>query len=109
MEVPPDKAREVLISLGFDYHLGENGAFSVVAPYWRSDIKIAADVIEEIARIIGYEAIPYSRLPMSLPEFLPSPMLPFKRRARRIMQGFDFIEHVSYCTLPARAPMEKRA
>lgn len=45
-----------LQSLGFAV-ADEGAAFSVVAPPWRSDVLIAADVVEEIARVVGYERI----------------------------------------------------
>jgi phenylalanyl-tRNA synthetase beta chain len=32
-------------------------SFAVTAPYWRSDISIAADLIEEIARVLGYDRL----------------------------------------------------
>jgi phenylalanyl-tRNA synthetase beta chain len=37
--------------------LGVGGGWEVWAPYWRSDIAAVADLIEEIARIVGYERI----------------------------------------------------
>ncbi len=38
------------------------GSLSVVSPYFRNDIQIKEDVIEEVGRVIGYD-----NLPMSLP------------------------------------------
>ncbi len=32
-------------------------SFEVRVPYWRSDVSIAADVVEEIARVIGYDRV----------------------------------------------------
>ncbi len=86
----------MLKGLGCEFWEGENGQFTVRPPYWRSDIRIPADVIEEIARIRGYAEIPYSRLAAALPEAMPDPLIPLKRRARQIMKGYGFTETVSY-------------
>jgi phenylalanyl-tRNA synthetase beta chain len=45
-----------LASLGFTVE-DRGPAFSVVPPPWRSDVAIAADVVEEIARVVGYDRI----------------------------------------------------
>jgi phenylalanyl-tRNA synthetase beta chain len=45
-----------LQSLGFA--VDDRGtAFAVTAPAWRSDIAIPADIVEEIARVVGYDRI----------------------------------------------------
>jgi len=31
--------------------------FSVTVPYWRSDVQIPADLVEEIARVVGYDRL----------------------------------------------------
>ena len=51
-----DAVTRALASLGFSVE--DNGAaFAVTAPPWRSDIAIAADIVEEIARVVGYDRI----------------------------------------------------
>ena len=45
-----------LRSLGFT--VDDRGeAFAVTAPPWRSDIAIAADLVEEVARVVGYDRL----------------------------------------------------
>lgn len=39
-------------------HRKENDKFIITPPPWRLDLEIAADLVEEVARIIGYEKIP---------------------------------------------------
>ena len=43
-----------------------DGGFEVVAPAWRPDLKHKTDLVEEVARITGYERIP-ARLPVAPP------------------------------------------
>ena len=45
-----------LQSLGFAVE-NRGTAFSVLAPAWRSDIAIPADIVEEIARVVGYDRL----------------------------------------------------
>ena len=45
-----------LQSLGFGVREGGN-VFGVTAPVWRSDIAISADLVEEIARVVGYDLL----------------------------------------------------
>ena len=96
MRVEMSRAKGILTLLGFELREASGDGLVVVPPYWRSDIKIPADVAEEIARIIGYAEIPYSRLSAALPESSLSPMLGFKRHARTILKGFGASEVVTY-------------
>jgi phenylalanyl-tRNA synthetase beta chain len=45
-----------LQSLGFGVE-DRGSTFAVTAPAWRSDIAIPADIVEEIARVVGYDRI----------------------------------------------------
>ena len=49
--------RTALERLGFRVQ-GERDAWQVTPPSWRSDVSEAADLIEEVARFVGYDAIP---------------------------------------------------
>jgi phenylalanyl-tRNA synthetase beta chain len=57
IEVPEQRQREILDSLGFE--LGGNG---VTIPTWRRDVEGSADLVEEVARITGYDAVPSTPL-----------------------------------------------
>lgn len=50
----------------------EGDAFVVTPPSWRFDLEIEEDLIEEVARIHGYERIP-SRPPVAAARMLPAP------------------------------------
>src|SRR5437868_2478285 len=55
--VPEPRQREILESLGFE--LDGN---SITVPTWRRDVDGPADLVEEIARITGYDQVPSTPL-----------------------------------------------
>jgi len=97
IEFTVDEVTQTLNSLGFDCQ--PNAAASSVAvkaPYWRSDINIPVDVIEEVARIRGYDRIPTTLLAQPLPKHDPAPITGLKRKVRTILVGYGFQEIVTY-------------
>jgi phenylalanyl-tRNA synthetase beta chain len=64
-------------------------------PTWRRDLAVEADVIEEIARVHGYELIPGILPHTPMPEYRPSP-LRSRDRVREILVGAGLHEVVSY-------------
>jgi len=102
LKVNIDEILKVLKALGFECQEGDSGSqISVSAPYWRSDIKCSADLVEEVVRIIGYEKIPITRLGSPLPQ-QKSKLSPeaqqgdLKDKLRDILAGFGFQEILTY-------------
>jgi phenylalanyl-tRNA synthetase beta chain len=56
-ELTAEEVREYLDRLGFSIEVKDARTLLVIAPPWRRDISIAADVVEEIARMAGYDRI----------------------------------------------------
>lgn len=88
--------REVLISLGFDCQTASASEIKVTAPYWRSDINLIEDLIEEVARIIGYDRIPITMPRGEVPRQTPAPIVGFKEEVRRGLTGYGFYEVITY-------------
>lgn len=57
VEVSQDEVIDIFKRLGLACRV-EDGVFTVTPPSWRFDLEIEEDLIEEIARIYGYERIP---------------------------------------------------
>ncbi|MGH2410751.1 MAG: phenylalanine--tRNA ligase subunit beta, partial [Chloroflexota bacterium] len=51
-----------LLALGFSCQPTEAGPIEVTVPWWREDLQEGADLVEEVARINGYDAIPETLL-----------------------------------------------
>ncbi len=71
-----------------------------VTPSYRMDINEGiigkADVIEEIARVYGYERIPETRMADELPPQLGNPSLEREERLRDVLAGLSLQEVVTY-------------
>jgi phenylalanyl-tRNA synthetase beta chain len=63
IEVTPETIRDCFTRLGIEFE-EKAGEFLVTPPFERLDITIPEDLIEEIARILGYDAIPSKELPI---------------------------------------------
>jgi phenylalanyl-tRNA synthetase beta chain len=62
LAITNDKSLEILTRLGFEI-TGSGKALSVQPPTWRRDVDGKADLVEEVARIAGYGALPATALP----------------------------------------------
>jgi phenylalanyl-tRNA synthetase beta chain len=69
---------------------------TAAVPYWRSDIKIEEDLIEEVARVYGYDKIPTTLLADEIPKPDPNPAIGLKKKIRRGLTGFGFQEVMTY-------------
>lgn len=86
---------EIIARLRFDYeHKGEG--FKVIVPTRRGDVSIVEDMVEEIARIYGYDRLPYT-----LPEGTGhagrlTEQQQLKRNIHRYLQGSGLNESWTY-------------
>jgi len=67
MEVDLETVERVLASLGFRAQRRDPGRVEVAVPYWRNDINIEDDLVEEVVRIIGYDSVPVTMLATPIP------------------------------------------
>lgn len=63
----------------------ESGVLHVTVPYYRNDINIEVDLIEEIARLYGYNHIPKSRPSYSAGSLSDSPLFTLEEEARTLL------------------------
>ncbi len=96
IEFSSEQVINTLTSLGFEVEVLPDKEFKVTAPYWRSDINIEVDLIEEVARIIGYENIPTTLLSGSIAHQEPNRLMTLKNTVRQALVGFGFQEIINY-------------
>ena len=61
IEVPRAQVERILIALGNALESEKKEALTLVPPTWRRDLSREVDLIEEVARIYGYDRIPEDR------------------------------------------------
>ena len=91
-----DRASEVLSSLGFEVSSRDDAAASFVSPHWRSDILVEDDLIEEVARVIGYDDMPTTMLSSPIPHHRPRPGLDMRERIRDALVSAGLSEVITY-------------
>ncbi|MFD1429887.1 phenylalanine--tRNA ligase subunit beta [Lacticaseibacillus mingshuiensis] len=94
-ELTAETVTTIFKRLGFGVTEAD-GLFTVSIPTRRWDISIEADLIEEIARIYGYDELP-STLPtttMTIGQFTPSQTR--RRRTRKLLEGLGLTQAITY-------------
>jgi len=96
VDMKSEQIVEILAPLGFECHPGDSSQVEVIVPYWRTDITCTADLVEELARIIGYDRIPATMLTGQLPGQHVDPVVSLREKLRDLMVGCGFQEVISY-------------
>ncbi len=69
---------------------------TVAAPFWRTDIEIPEDVVEEIGRLNGYDKLPLDLPKRDLTPAARNPLLEFKNQVRQLLSAAGANEMLSY-------------
>lgn len=106
IKVGPSEVRQGLEALGMTVKETDGSSLDVDVPLFRHDIEREIDLIEELARRIGYEKIP-SRLPAtSVPPERPPVLNRFEREIRESMISAGFCEALNY-SFVSQSALEK--
>ena len=98
LDVAAAEVERMLSALGMTVSRVEGG-WSVVPPSRRFDIAIEEDLIEEVARILGYEALPVSTPTGAVPpSSLPETQIPMFAM-RQQMAARDYFEAINFAFL----------
>jgi phenylalanyl-tRNA synthetase beta chain len=96
VEIPAEKVVSTLRSLGFSVRVDPPGDYSVEVPYWRRDVRLADDIIEEVARVVGYDQIPAAGLEGRVPPRVPQPLRELRERTKDILVTAGMQEVITY-------------
>ena len=102
VDLPRDEVRTILTGLGFGLHLTDDG-YDVRPPYWRTDVAIADDVVEEVARIKGYDNLPSLGLPGALPDPERDPLRETREAVRDALAALGCAEAITYAAVSETA------
>ena len=91
-----EEAEAILTSLGFECQRQGKDALLATVPHWRSDIGIEDDLVEELARIKGYDQLPTTSLRESIPSHKAQPARALRERMKDLLYAAGMQETVSY-------------
>ncbi|MDP3443993.1 MAG: phenylalanine--tRNA ligase subunit beta, partial [Ignavibacteria bacterium] len=92
--VPKEEIKNILVKLGFKFIDSNDQSITLEIPSYRHDIEREIDVIEEIARIYGYNNIPeVNKIPITLEEKVDQSS--FGDSLRNIFTSLGFYEIVT--------------
>ena len=94
-EIKTAEMEEILRRLGFDVE-ASGDAYQVTVPTFRSDITREIDLIEEIARVYGYDNIPTTLPKGDIPVPAPDPKVEVHRRIKQFLLAAGMMEAVNY-------------
>jgi phenylalanyl-tRNA synthetase beta chain len=99
LDVGEDRIARILTDLGFD--VAKGSPWTVTPPSWRRDVGGPADLVEEVARIVGYDALPSTPLPDlgAPPRGVLSGRQARMRIARRALAALGWSEAVTWSFL----------
>jgi len=105
-EVDDAEVERILLALGFvaEGHLPSSTPWRV--PSWRIDVSLPEDLVEEVARIRGFDTVP-ATLPALTESLRPEPLeVEVERRVRSALAGAGFDEVLNYSFVdPGLLPM----
>ncbi len=96
MDLDIARAESVLASLGITTRRTGPDSLEAYPPYWRGDIAIEEDLIEEVIRIIGYDEVPTTMLSSPIPYQRADGMTSLKDRLRDALAAAGMQETISY-------------
>jgi phenylalanyl-tRNA synthetase beta chain len=95
-----EQTLEILTVLGFSIS-GSGHALTVQPPTWRRDVEGKADLVEEVARIAGYDKAPATPLPELPP---PGGVLTIRQgravTGRRVLAALGYSEAITWSFMP---------
>jgi phenylalanyl-tRNA synthetase beta chain len=96
------QAVKILTALGFSVETGNSHSLKVTIPTWRStkDVKIKVDILEEIARIYGYNNIESKKPALTMEAPISNQERLFERQVKNILTlGAAITETLNYSFL----------
>ncbi len=93
------RCAKILQQLGCAVAAGKKGALKVTPPAFRKDIKDEVDVVEEIARVVGYDELPAALPAVATTNVAPEPSKKFRSAIRVQLLAQGASETVTYAMI----------
>lgn len=86
----------LLTNVEFKVSTSVDNELVVTAPFWRTDIEIPEDIVEEIGRLNGYDKLPLDLPKRNLTPATRNPLLEFKNQVRQVLSAAGANELLLY-------------
>ncbi len=91
IDIPSSEAKRILAALGCEISQTNDDSFAAIPPSWRTDLQREVDLLEEVARIYGYDQIPDDAMvPLSIAS--PRPKDIALTRVRQVLSAYGMDE-----------------
>ncbi len=93
--ISPEDIQSKLTSLGFKVNFVE-GLYVVEVPSWRAtgDISIKEDIVEEVARLIGYDNLDYSPIPVTISKSVNQSSYDLEKSIRTFLTSYGNLQEI---------------
>lgn len=95
LELSADEIASLLQNVEFTVTVQGN-AIAITPPFWRTDIEIPEDIVEEVGRLYGYDRLPLELPRHSIVPVGPDGMLRLKQELRQTLASFGANEVLTY-------------
>ena len=95
MDMGMGQAREALEALGFTCE-ADAETLHVQIPWWRNDVNIEDDLVEEVVRVVGYDAVPTVMLSAPIPFHSPSASIALREDVKDLLASSGMQEVINY-------------
>ena len=103
MDVKAAESKRILKAIGCTIE-GKGGEATIAVPSWRPDMHGAADLVEEVIRIVGLDKVPSAAMSRQhgVTRAVLTDSQKRSRRARRVLAGRGLVEAITWSFLPRR-------
>ena len=95
LDLTADEMSQLLTNVEFTVTL-HDGALEAKAPFWRTDIEIPEDIVEEVGRLYGYDQLPLELPKRDLTPAVKDPLLSFRSVVRDVLRDAGANEVLTY-------------
>jgi phenylalanyl-tRNA synthetase beta chain len=100
IDVPKAEVKRILVALGCEVTKEDAETLTVSAPSWRRDLSREIDLVEEVARIHGYDKIPEDAIvPLTVAPVRPKDIV--LARVRQVLSAYGVDEAITPSVVPA--------
>ncbi len=95
-DIEDDEIVSILKRIEMDVHLNEKGNYRVTPPTYRVDITREIDLVEEVARLYGYDRIPVTLPDISVMTSVEDCKSVLEDKIRGVLKGAGYSEIITY-------------